>query len=105
MDDRRRIVMIETLTVDGGSTVTTPVPRQRFQLGNHLDSAALEVDEDGALITYEEYHPLGATACQRSGRACAPWSRSRVELHVTTYPPVEPAADGGDPGACCGAAP
>jgi RHS repeat-associated protein len=62
MDDRRRIVMIETLTVDSGTAVSTPVPRQRFQLGNHLESAALEVDEDGALITYEEYHPYGTTA-------------------------------------------
>jgi YD repeat-containing protein len=62
MDDRRRIVMIETLTVDSGTAVSTPVPRQRFQLGNHLDSAALEVDEDGALITYEEYHPFGTTS-------------------------------------------
>jgi RHS repeat-associated protein len=54
--------MIETLTVDSGTAVSTPVPRQRFQLGNHLESAALEVDEDGALITYEEYHPYGTTA-------------------------------------------
>jgi len=62
MDDQRRIVMIETLTVDSGTPVSTPVPRQRFQLGNHLESAALEVDEDGALITYEEYHPFGSTS-------------------------------------------
>jgi hypothetical protein len=48
MDDRRRIVMIETLTVDGGSAVTTPVAAASgSSWGNHLDSAALEVDEDG----------------------------------------------------------
>ena len=62
MDDQRRIVMIETLTVDSGTAVSTPVPRQRFQLGNHLESAALEVDEDGALISYEEFHPYGTTS-------------------------------------------
>jgi len=31
-------------------------------LGNHLGSAALEVDESGAVISYEEYHPYGTTA-------------------------------------------
>ena len=62
MDDRRRVAMIETLTIDAGSTVSTPVPRYRFQLDNQLGSACLEVDDAGAVITYEEYHPYGTTA-------------------------------------------
>ena len=45
------------------------VPLVRYQLGNHLGSASLELDEKGALISYEEYHPYGTTAFQlhRSG--------------------------------------
>ncbi len=62
MDDRRRIVKIETRAADGGSAGSTPAPRQRFQLWNRLDSAAVEVDEDTAFITYEEYHPYGSTS-------------------------------------------
>src|SRR5690606_32166538 len=34
----------------------------RFQLSNHLGSAATEVTETGAVISYEEYHPYGTSA-------------------------------------------
>ena len=34
----------------------------RFQLGNHLGSAALELDNQAQVISYEEYHPYGSTA-------------------------------------------
>ena len=34
----------------------------RYQLENHLGSATLEVDQGGALITYEEYFPYGGTS-------------------------------------------
>jgi len=40
----------------------------RYQYTNHLDSASLELDETGAIITYEEYHPFGTTS-YRSGRS------------------------------------
>ncbi|MEQ1506649.1 MAG: RHS repeat-associated core domain-containing protein [Myxococcota bacterium] len=62
MDDQRRIALVETLTVTDRSAVATPVPRQRYQFGDHLGSATLEVDEVGALISYEEYHPYGTTS-------------------------------------------
>ncbi|MCI5223449.1 MAG: RHS repeat-associated core domain-containing protein, partial [Candidatus Electrothrix sp. AR4] len=39
-------------------------PLVRYQLGNHLGSASLELDGKGALISYEEYHPYGTTAFQ-----------------------------------------
>jgi RHS repeat-associated protein len=61
-DDARRVCMIETLTVEGGSAVTTPVPRSRFQLDDHLGTVAVEVDESGAVISYEAYHPYGTSA-------------------------------------------
>ncbi len=69
MDGDKRLCMVETLTWTGGSAVGTPVSRYRFQLGNHLDSALLEVNDAGEVITYEEYHPYGSTAwwAEKSG--------------------------------------
>jgi len=62
-DDARRVAMVETLTVSGGAVpVGTPVPRYRFQLDNHLGTACVEVDQAGAVISYEEYHPYGTSA-------------------------------------------
>ena len=43
-------------------TDTLPKKRIHYQLGNHLGSAALELDENGDLITYEEYFPYGGTS-------------------------------------------
>jgi RHS repeat-associated protein len=63
MDGVRRIAMVETKTIDddaGGAFQVTTVTR--FQLGNHLGSASLEVDASGLVISYEEYHPYGTTA-------------------------------------------
>jgi hypothetical protein len=58
MDGARRILLVETKTVDVDAVgVFTPVRRMRFQLDNHLGSASLEVDESGLVIRYEEYHP------------------------------------------------
>jgi RHS repeat-associated protein len=61
MDDKQRIALIETRTSPQGAD---PVPRQfvRFQLGNHLGSAALELDDQARVISYEEFHPYGSTA-------------------------------------------
>jgi RHS repeat-associated protein len=48
----------------------------RYQLGNHLGSASLELDQNGDLISYEEYHPYGTTAFQ-AGRSAAEVSLKR----------------------------
>jgi len=34
----------------------------RYQYGNHLDSASLELDSTGQIISYEEYFPYGDTS-------------------------------------------
>ena len=62
MDGQSRIAMVETKTVAGGSVVSSPVGRVRYQFGNHLGSAVLELDETGQIISYEEYHPYGSTS-------------------------------------------
>jgi len=61
-DDTGRICLIETLTVEDGDAVDSPTPIQRYQHGNHLGSVALELDEDAAIISYEEFHPFGMTS-------------------------------------------
>ena len=76
MDDKQRIALVETQTIENGNPVNAPVPVQRYQLGNHLGSASVELDEDGALISYEEYHPYGTTAFQ-AGRSAAEVSLKR----------------------------
>lgn len=61
MDDTRRIAMIDSRNgVNDGTDARTI----RYQLGNHLGSAALEVNEQADIISYEEYHPYGTTAYQ-----------------------------------------
>ncbi|WP_394826074.1 SpvB/TcaC N-terminal domain-containing protein [Pendulispora albinea] len=62
MDDRRRVAMVETETVANAAPVANPVSRMRYQLGNQLDSACVEVTETGGIISYEEYHPFGTTS-------------------------------------------
>jgi RHS repeat-associated protein len=62
MDGEQRLAMVETKTVDQGSAVVSPTSRTRYQFGNYLGSASLEVDDTGAVISYEEYHPYGTTA-------------------------------------------
>jgi RHS repeat-associated protein len=66
MDDRQRIALVETKTIELGDGINSPTnlitPILRYQLSNHLGSASLEVDGTGNLISYEEYHPYGTTA-------------------------------------------
>lgn len=61
MDDKQRVMMIETRTVGNDGS---PGQLLRYQLGNHLGSAALEVDDAGKIISYEEYYPYGSTSYQ-----------------------------------------
>ena len=68
MDDRTRVVLVETKTYETGlmnrlrNLVTSPIPLYRFQYSNHLGSASLELDEQSAFISYEEYYPYGNTS-------------------------------------------
>ena len=60
MDDKTRIALVET---ENPGTVHANT-RFRYQLGNHLGSAVLEVDDtsDAKTISYEEYYPYGETS-------------------------------------------
>ena len=70
MDDKRRIALVETLTVENGNLVANPAPVQRYQLDNHLGSASLELDDSANIISYEEYYPYGDTS-YRAGRTAS----------------------------------
>jgi RHS repeat-associated protein len=78
-DDKQRIVLVETLTESRARAVPSPESHLRYQLANHLGSACLELDEDGALISYEEYAPYGATMFQ-AGRSAAEVSQKRYRF-------------------------
>jgi RHS repeat-associated protein len=67
-DSDRLICLIET-TVGSGRV-------DRYQLGNHLGSAILEVDDNAAVLTYEEYYPYGSTSYQ-TGTSAAEVSLKR----------------------------
>lgn len=74
MDKEHRFVMIDTETkrrvilgISKGRT--SPSQTVRYQLHNHLGSAALELDETAIVISYEEYHPYGTTAYQAQNAA------------------------------------
>ena len=61
MDDAQRVALVETRTRgDDGS----PGRLVRYQFGNHLGSANLELDYQGQIISYEEYTPYGSTSYQ-----------------------------------------
>ncbi len=61
-DGDRRAALVETVTVDADDPGFDGTPRLRYQLADKLGSSALECDETGAVISYEEYHPFGTTA-------------------------------------------
>jgi RHS repeat-associated protein len=62
MNGQQRIALVETKTVDNGVGLHAPVPLIRYQLGNHLASASLELSDNGTVVSYEEFHPYGTTA-------------------------------------------
>jgi RHS repeat-associated protein len=69
MDGVRRIAMVETKTVDTSVPALQPTPVIRLQLGNHLGSAMLELDETGRVISYEEFHPFGTSSYRAQSSA------------------------------------
>jgi RHS repeat-associated protein len=69
LDGERRIALVETATTDLETPANTGVTLARFQYHTHIGSAALELDAAGAIISYEEYYPFGATAYQAGRNA------------------------------------
>ena len=64
MDDKQRIALVETRTLDTAGNDPAPQQLIRYQFGNHLGSASLELDDQAQIISYEEYTPYGSTSYQ-----------------------------------------
>ena len=62
MDDKQLIALIETRTE--GDEPGVPKQLIRYQFGNHLGSASLELDDQAQIISYEEYTPYNSTSYQ-----------------------------------------
>jgi RHS repeat-associated protein len=60
-DGAKHLALVET-SYDKTNPAAKPVTAIRYQFSNHLGSACLEVDDQAAVITYEEYFPYGATS-------------------------------------------
>ena len=65
-DDQRVLIVEDVLATDRAELGTRTL--YRYQLGNHLGSACVELDDAAAVISYEEYHPYG-TSAYRAGEA------------------------------------
>jgi RHS repeat-associated protein len=61
MDDTRRIAMVDSRTAGSDSSLPELI---RYQFSNHLGTASLELDDNAAIISYEEYYPFGSTSYQ-----------------------------------------
>jgi RHS repeat-associated protein len=70
MDDKQHMALVETKTAKAGVLATlgslflSPKPLVRYQFGNHLGTACLELTDEAQVISYEEYTPYGSTSYQ-----------------------------------------
>jgi RHS repeat-associated protein len=64
MDIKQRIALVETRTLDMAGSDLAPAQLIRYQFGNHLGSASLELDDQSQIISYEEYAPYGSSTYQ-----------------------------------------
>jgi RHS repeat-associated protein len=64
-DDQRVLLVDDVLRTDNADLGTGTL--YRYQYSNHLGSVGLELDADGNVISYEEYHPYGTSAYRASG--------------------------------------
>jgi YD repeat-containing protein len=61
MDDKQRIALVETKTITNPNDDSAE-QLVRYEFGNHLGSASLELNDNAAVISYEEYYPYGSTS-------------------------------------------
>src|SRR5690606_14859646 len=74
------IAQIDTKTFDPGNTDPNNllnIDLIRYQYGNFLGSSSMETDNNGTVISYEEYHPFGTSAYRSS--------KSDVDLSLKRY--------------------
>ena len=64
----QRVLIVEDVITTNNNILDVGI-LYRYQYSNHLSSVGLEVNEDGAIISYEEYHPYGTMAYQATNQA------------------------------------
>jgi RHS repeat-associated protein len=64
--EAQQIASVETCTHGNDGS---PGQLQRYQFQNHLGSACMEVDDQGQVISYEEFAPFGSTTYQAARSA------------------------------------
>jgi RHS repeat-associated protein len=64
VDDQRALLIDDVLPTGARASDDTLF---RYQYGNHIGSAVLELDEHATPISYEEFHPYGTTAYEARG--------------------------------------
>jgi RHS repeat-associated protein len=74
MDGKKRVALVETRTQGNDSS---PAVLTRYQFGNHLGSASLELDDTAHIVSYEEYCPYGNTSYQAG--------RSAIDVSLKRY--------------------
>jgi len=81
MDDSDRIAISHNWIQDDNNREANILDKNktRYQYGNHLGSASLELDSSGLIISYEEYFPYGGTSFT-TGK-----SQSEVKLKEYRY--------------------
>jgi RHS repeat-associated protein len=62
MDDKQRIALVEMRKQS--NELGIPQQLVRYQVGSHLGSAILELDDQAQIISYEEYAPYGSAVYQ-----------------------------------------
>jgi RHS repeat-associated protein len=63
-DGKEAMALVETRTQDTAATDTAPRQLTRYQIGNAVGSACIELDRFAQIISYEEYTPYGSTSYQ-----------------------------------------
>ncbi|MED5371892.1 MAG: SpvB/TcaC N-terminal domain-containing protein [Myxococcota bacterium] len=62
-DQGQRLALVHRWSLDSRGRESADLStRVHYQIGNHLGSVSLELDADGAIISYEEYLPYGGSA-------------------------------------------
>ena len=71
-DGTQRVALVHRWIKDDHAREVDDVaqPRVHYQLNTHQGSSALELDETGNLISYEEYFPYGGTAFLAGDNLC-----------------------------------
>ena len=64
MDDKQRIALVETRTIDTQVTIMHRDSSSATSSATTSARPALELDEQAQIISYEEYYPYGSTSYQ-----------------------------------------